>query len=196
MDTPRRPETGRPRAAQFAPRAVYIQDGNATGCGKKVTLVEPAGSGLIGPAPTGGGGAVGELTEPERREARYEQAEAISLAFVTALQVLPPRQVAVLILRDVLGYRASEVAGMLDSTVESVTSALKRARASLQHRLPPAAGHQPPPALGSPAEEAIVAKFVRAWESADLDALAALLAEARFSSMPPMPFEYQGRDVA
>src|SRR5258708_25182149 len=68
MDTPRRPETGRPRAAQFAPRAVYIQDGNATGCGKKVTLVEPAGSGLIGRARTGDGEAFGELTEPYRPE--------------------------------------------------------------------------------------------------------------------------------
>jgi RNA polymerase sigma-70 factor (TIGR02960 family) len=132
---------------------------------------------------------------PPGPEARYEQVEAISLAFVTALQVLPPRQVAVLILRDVLGYRAGEVAGMLDSTVESVNSALKRARASLQHRLPAAAGHQPPAALRSPAEEAIVAKFVRAWESADLDALVALLTDDVFVSMPPMPFEYQGRDV-
>ncbi len=128
-------------------------------------------------------------------EARYEQAESVSLAFVTALQALPPRQVAVLILRDVLGFHASEVAGMLDSTVESVNSALKRARATLQHRQPPADGRQPPPVSGSPAEDAIVAKFVRAWESADLDALAALLTDDVFISMPPMPFEYEGRDL-
>ena len=103
-------------------------------------------------------------------EARYEQAEAISLAFVTALQVLPPRQVAVLVLRDVLGFHAREVADMLGTTVESVTSALKRARASLQRRPLPVAS-EPPPASGSPAEEAIVTRFVRAWEAADLDAL-------------------------
>ena len=132
---------------------------------------------------------------PPGPEARYEQAEAISLAFVTALQVLPPRQVAVLILRDVLGFPAREVAGMLEVTVESVTSALKRARASLQHRLPSGDGHQPAPVSGSPAEEAIVAKFVSAWESADLDALVALLTDGVFMSMPPMPLEYQGRDL-
>ena len=138
------------------------------------------------------GDAVGVLPGPE---ARYEQTEAISLAFVTALQVLPPRQAAVLILRDVLGFHASEVADMLDSTVESVTSALKRARASLQRRWPQAAGREPAPAAVSPAEDALVAKFVRAWESADLGALVALLTDDVFISMPPMPFEYEGRDV-
>jgi RNA polymerase sigma-70 factor (TIGR02960 family) len=125
-------------------------------------------------------------------EARYEQTESVSLAFVTALQTLPPRQVAVLVLRDVLGFHASEVAGMMDSTVESVNSALKRARATLQRRPPPSA---PAPAAGSPAENAIVAKFVSAWEAADLDALVALLTDDVFISMPPMPFEYEGRDV-
>jgi RNA polymerase sigma-70 factor (TIGR02960 family) len=137
----------------------------------------------------------GAIGMPPGPEARYEQTEAISLAFVTALQVLPPRQLAVLILRDVLGFRASEVAGMLDATAESVNSALKRARASLQRRLPSAAGREPPPAAGSPPEDAIVAKFVSAWESADVGALVALLTDDVFMSMPPMPFEYQGRDV-
>jgi RNA polymerase sigma-70 factor (TIGR02960 family) len=128
-------------------------------------------------------------------EARYERTESISLAFVTALQVLPPRQLAVLILRDVLGFHASEVAEMLDSTVESVNSALKRARASMERRRPPTADHQPLPASDAPSEDAIVAKFVSAYESADLDALVALLTDDVFVSMPPMPLEYEGREV-
>jgi RNA polymerase sigma-70 factor (ECF subfamily) len=128
-------------------------------------------------------------------EARYEQTESISLAFVTALQVLPPRQLAVLVLRDVLGFRAKEVADMLDSSVESVNGALKRARAALRRLRSPAGDHQPPPVPDSPAEEAIVAEFVRAYETADLEAVVALLTDDVFVSMPPMPFEYQGRDV-
>jgi RNA polymerase sigma-70 factor (ECF subfamily) len=84
---------------------------------------------------------------------------------------------------------------MLDSTVESVTSALKRARASLQRRWSPAADLEPPPALTSASEDAIVARFARAWESADLEALVALLTDDVFISMPPIPFEYEGRDV-
>ncbi|HWD48268.1 MAG TPA: sigma-70 family RNA polymerase sigma factor [Actinomycetota bacterium] len=137
----------------------------------------------------------GAIDVPLGPEARYEQTEAISLAFVTALQALPPRQLAVLILRDVLGFHASEVAGMLDATVESVNSALKRARGSLRRRRPPAAARQPPPASGAPSEEAIVTEFVGAWESADLDRLVALLTDDIFVSMPPMPLEYEGREV-
>jgi RNA polymerase sigma-70 factor (ECF subfamily) len=137
----------------------------------------------------------GAIDVPLGPEARYEQTEAISLAFVTAIQVLPPRQLAVLILRDVVGYHANEVADMLDSTVESVNSALKRARASLQHRLPPIGEREPAPAPDSPAEQALVAKFVRAYESGDLGELVALLTDDIFVSMPPIPLEYQGRDV-
>jgi RNA polymerase sigma-70 factor (TIGR02960 family) len=137
----------------------------------------------------------GAMTVPLGPEARYEQTEAISLAFVTAVQVLPARQRAALILREVLGYHANEVAEMLDSSVESVTSALKRARASLQRHRPSTAGREPPPAGNSPFDEAIVAKFVRAYESGDLDALVALLTADVCMSMPPMPLEYAGRDV-
>jgi RNA polymerase sigma-70 factor (ECF subfamily) len=132
----------------------------------------------------------GAIDVPLGPEARYEQTESISLAFVTALQLLPPRQLAVLVLRDVLGFHASEVADMLDSTVDSVNSALKRARAGLRSRRP-TPDREPPPA----SDDAIVAKFVTAYEAADLDALVALLTDDVFMSMPPMPFEYQGRDV-
>ena len=137
----------------------------------------------------------GALAAPLGPEARYEQSESISLAFVTALQALPPRQTAVLILRDVLGFHAREVAGMLDSTVESVTSALKRARAGLERRRPEVPAREAPPAAGSPDEDALVARFVAAYEAADVDALVALLTDDVFMSMPPMPLEYEGRDV-
>jgi RNA polymerase sigma-70 factor (TIGR02960 family) len=136
----------------------------------------------------------GAINTPLGPEAHYEQTEAISLAFVTALQVLPARQRAVLILRDVLGYHATEVADILDSTVESVNSALKRARASLR-RQPPTAQNESHPAPHSPAEQALVTEFVRAYQSGDVDALVALLTSDVCVSMPPIPLEYQGRDV-
>jgi len=149
----------------------------------EVTWLEPYPDALL----------AGVTGAPLGPEARYEQAESISLAFVAALQVLPPRQLAVLILRDVLGFHASEVAGLLDSTVESVTSALKRARATLERRRAAADTRQPPPASGSPAEDALVTRFTSAYESANLDALVALLTDDVFMSMPPIPFEYEGR---
>jgi RNA polymerase sigma-70 factor (TIGR02960 family) len=137
----------------------------------------------------------GVMSLPPGPEARYEQSESISLAFVTALQVLPPRQLAVLILRDVLGYPAGEVASMLEVTLDSVNSALKRARASLERSRSAAAGRESPPAPGSAAEGAIAARFTRAYESADINALVALLTGDVFMSMPPIPLEYQGRDL-
>jgi len=137
----------------------------------------------------------GAFDVPLGPEARYEQTESISLAFVAALQILPPRQLAVLVLRDVLGFHASEVADMLDSTAESVTSALKRARARLDSRQTVVAKHERPPTPCSPTEDAIVARFVRAYESADPEALVALLTDDVFMSMPPMPHEYIGREL-
>jgi RNA polymerase sigma-70 factor (ECF subfamily) len=137
----------------------------------------------------------GAIDVPLGPEARYEQTEAISLAFVTALQVLPARQRAVIILREVLGYHAHEVAAMLDATVESVNSLLKRARATLQRRLPPTGAREPAPAPGSDAEQALVAKLVRAYDSGHIDALVALLTADACLSMPPIPLEYHGRDA-
>jgi RNA polymerase sigma-70 factor (TIGR02960 family) len=129
-------------------------------------------------------------------EARYEATEAISLAFVTALQLLPPRQRAVLILRDVLGFRASEAAGILDTTEHSVTSALKRARATLQHQLPAAEGLDPPPPPDSAAERELIARLTRAYDAGDVDGIVALLTDDVQLRMPPVPLEYQGRELA
>jgi RNA polymerase sigma-70 factor (ECF subfamily) len=137
----------------------------------------------------------GAIDAPLGPEARYQRIESISLAFVTALQLLPPRQLAVLILRDVLGFPATAVAEMLDATVESANSALKRARTSLRRRQAAAEDREPPPAADSPSENAILARFVSAYESADLDALVTLLTDDVFVAMPPMPLEYQGRDL-
>ena len=128
-------------------------------------------------------------------EARYEAGEAISLAFVTVLQLLPPRQRAVLVLRDVLGLRAREVADILESSQESVTSALKRARATLRDRLPPSE-QEPPPPQNSPVEQRLLARLTRAWETSDVDGVVALLTDDVWLTMPPGPLEYQGRDLA
>jgi RNA polymerase sigma-70 factor (TIGR02960 family) len=129
-------------------------------------------------------------------EARFEAREAVSLAFVTALQLLPPRQRAVLILRDVLGFHAREVARVLDSTEESVTSALKRARATLQHRLPGAGEREQPPAPGSAAERELVEQFTRVFEAKDVHGIVGLLTEDVWLTMPPLPLEWQGRYLA
>ncbi len=129
-------------------------------------------------------------------EAQYEASEAISLAFVTALQLLPPRQRAVLILRDVLGYPARDVAGLLEVTEESVTSALKRARAAIKQRMAGTAGQPPAPAPGSAEEQDLVARFTRAFEAGDVDGIVALMSEDAWLRMPPLPLEYQGRELA
>jgi RNA polymerase sigma-70 factor (ECF subfamily) len=129
-------------------------------------------------------------------EARFEAREAVSLAFVTALQLLPPRQRAVLILRDVLGFHAGEVARVLDSTEESVTSALKRARATLQRRLPGSGEREQPPAPGCAAERELVERFTRAFEAKDVQGIVGLLTEDVWLTMPPIPLEWQGRDLA
>jgi RNA polymerase sigma-70 factor (TIGR02960 family) len=137
------------------------------------------------------------LPDAERGpEAQYEAREAISLAFVTALQLLPPRQRAALILRDVLAFQTREVADMVDASEDSVNSALKRARATLREQLPEGTDQQPPPEPGSPEEQRLLRRFVDAFGSSDFDSVVALLTEDAWIKMPPMPFEYQGREAA
>ena len=125
-------------------------------------------------------------------DARYESREALALAFVTGLQRLPPRQRAALVLRDVLGYRAAEVASMLDTTEVSVNSALQRARATLEDLSPPGRDRAPLPR--SARERDLVARFADAFETGDVDDVVALLTEDAWVTMPPEPFEYQGHD--
>jgi RNA polymerase sigma-70 factor (ECF subfamily) len=132
-------------------------------------------------------------------EARYESTEAISLAFITALQLLPPRQRAVLVLRDVLGYHAAEVAQMLDSTQESVQSALKRARATVDNHLADSGGtgsSRPARQPDAAAEHRLAARLTDALERADLDALIELLVTDVRISMPPAMLEYRGIESA
>jgi RNA polymerase sigma-70 factor (ECF subfamily) len=128
-------------------------------------------------------------------EARYEAGEAISLAFITALQMLPPRQRAVLILREVLDFPAREVADMLGTTEESVKSALKRARATWHRQRAPSDGREPPPPRGSAAERDLVDRLTRAYQNGDVDGLVALLTEDVLMTMPPIPLEYLGREL-
>jgi RNA polymerase sigma-70 factor (ECF subfamily) len=124
-------------------------------------------------------------------EARYETREAIALAFVVALQHLPPRQRAVLVLRDVLGYRAAETADMLGMTEVAVKGALQRARTTLATRLP-AGGRERAPVPGSPRERELVGHFADAVERGDVDGVVSLLTDDAWLTMPPYPFEYQG----
>jgi hypothetical protein len=121
-----------------------------------------------------------------------------ALAFVTALQLLPPKQRAVLILRDVHGYRAAEVAKVLDTTVESVTSALKRARARLDsdETLAERRTQPPAPTAGSPEERRLIEAYVDAFTTHDVDKLVSILSEDVWLKMPPLPLEYHGRDAA
>ena len=134
-------------------------------------------------------------------EARYETTEAISLAFITALQLLPPRQRAALVLRDVLGYHAAEVAQMLGTTQESVQSALKRARATIDNRLADSGSsgtgsRRPARQPDTAAEHRLVARFTGALERADLDALIDLLVTDVRLAMPPAMLEYRGIESA
>lgn len=128
-------------------------------------------------------------------EARYHATEAVELAFVVALQRMPPRQAAALVLRDVLGFSAGEVAAMLDTGPTAVKGVVQRARAALDHSRPPR------PAPGSPRDRAsaqdrdVSQRFARAFTAGDVGAVVALLTDDAWLSMPPAPHEYQGHEA-
>ena len=129
-------------------------------------------------------------------DARYEQRESVELAFVAALQHLPARQRAVLILREVLGFSAQEVAETLDSTVASVNSALQRARKATDEQLPDQSQQATLRSLGDRRVQELVATYMHAWEEGDVDTIVGLLTDDVTIAMPPMPTWYRGRDGA
>ncbi|WP_425956225.1 RNA polymerase subunit sigma-70 [Xylanimonas sp. McL0601] len=174
------------RTARRRPRVDWPPPGAALPAANQTfepTWLEPYPDAVLGPV----------AAAPDDPEARYTARESISLAFVTVLQLLPPRQRAALVLRDVLGFHAREVAQMLDATEESVTSALKRARATLDREVR-SDGRPAPPDAGSPEERRLVAELTRAYESADVARLVALLTDDVRLTMPPIPLAYVGRD--
>jgi RNA polymerase sigma-70 factor (TIGR02960 family) len=127
----------------------------------------------------------------ENPEARYVIKESIALAFVAALQHLPPQQRAVLVLRDALGFRAAEAAEMLETSEAAVKGALQRARAAVDKRLGPR-DPESAPAPHSAAEGELALRFAGAVESGDVDAVVSLLTDDAWLTMPPQPFEYRG----
>jgi RNA polymerase sigma-70 factor (ECF subfamily) len=148
--------------------------------------------GWIEPYPDEQGGLDDAFASPE---ARYELRESVELAFIAALQHLPARQRAVLVLREALGFSAQEVADLLETTVASVYSALQRARASVDDRLPAASQQETLKALGDERLRAIVDDYVAAWERGDVGAVVAMLAEEATMAMPPMAMWFRGRDA-
>ena len=133
---------------------------------------------------------------PAGPEAHYEQRESIELAFVAALQHLPARQRAVLILREVLGFSAQEVAETLDSTVPSVNSALQRARRATDEQLPDQSQQATLRSLGDKRVQELVGTYMHAWEEGDVETIVGLLTDDVTIAMPPMPTWFRGLDGA
>ena len=133
-----------------------------------------------------------DAADPARDpEARYEAHETISLAFVAALQALPPRQRAALLLRDVVGLSTIETAAVLEASAAATNSALQRARATIGARYP--RGQPTTPLAPDPAQQTLLDRYLEAWDAADVDGLVRLLAADAAWSMPPWPQWYRGR---
>src|SRR5689334_18584562 len=166
------------RRRQEGPRMTQMPE--PTRCGESIWL-EPYPDVLLDGIPD----------EAPGPEALYESRETVELAFIVGLQHLPPQQRAVLMLRDVLGYRAAEVAEMLETSEASVNSLLRRARAAFESRLP-ATERARAPLPNSKLERDIVGRFAEAVENGDIDGMVALLTDDAWVTMPPLPHAYQG----
>jgi RNA polymerase sigma-70 factor (ECF subfamily) len=127
-------------------------------------------------------------------EARYEQRESVELAFIAALQLLPANQRAALILREVLGFSAQEVADALGTTVASVNSALQRARKTVEERVPEQSQQATLRTLGDAELRAIVERYMKAWETGDVDTVMEILAEDATFAMPPLASWFGGEE--
>src|SRR5919206_409256 len=159
------------------------------------TRETPEQQALIESARGGDEGAFARLVDGyPAPDARYEQREAVELAFIAALQHLPPNQRAVLILREVLGFSAKEVADALETTVASVNSALQRARASVEERVPEQSQQATLRTLGDDEVRELVDRYVDAWERNDVEAFTAMLAEDASFAMPPLATWYSTRE--
>jgi RNA polymerase sigma-70 factor, ECF subfamily len=176
--------------ARRPPRLLPIQHGqpaapaDGPGAAAEVAWLEPYPGELLG--------IEDGFASPD---ALYEQREAVELAFVAALQHLPPRQRAVLILREVLGFSAREVADALETTTASVNSALQRARQVVAERRPTRSQQATLRSLGDARLREVVQRYVEAWESRNVDAMVAILAEEATFAMPPFPGWFRGRDA-
>jgi RNA polymerase sigma-70 factor (ECF subfamily) len=137
---------------------------------------------------------VSDSSDDSDPAATYQLRESVELAFVAALQHLPGTQRAVLILREVLGFSAAEVALILDTTPAAVNSALQRARKAVDQRVPRTSQQAELRALGTNGQSELVEALVAAWERADVTALLALLAEDARFTMPPLPAWFLGRE--
>jgi RNA polymerase sigma-70 factor, ECF subfamily len=170
-----------------------LPGGTGSGDDPRAPLAEPlAESVWVEPYPDESLGLADELAAPD---ARYEQRESVELAFIAALQHLPARQRAVLILREVLGFTGAEVADALETTPDAVYSALQRAHRTVDERLPERTQQATLRSLGDEKLREIVEGFVHAWEHSDIDTLAAKLAEDAVLTMPPLSTWYRGRDT-
>ncbi len=171
-------------AARRRPEPALVTHDLTTPEGEAITLA-PYPDALLDELPTG-------AADPE---ARYDLDETVQLAFIAAVQLLPPRQRAVLLLRDVLGFAAAEVAELIDSSTASVNSALQRARTTLEQRRTDGRLDLTRTAPPGHVERSLVRRYIEAWQSVDIDALVALLREDAFMTMPPEPLLFRGRQA-